>query len=300
MVSYGVWYGLDSALGRGLAGQIVSVLTALTAGVAVYGAAVWAMRLPEALQIKRLLVVAGAPDRTQLRGEAGFVFEIQPRDPRHPDPLAGQPAIARTILVEGPARVVGLRAVDLDREPGVGPVGIDLVAGNPDVELRLGKGVVLAKPLEPPLGLAADDVRVRAIGGQDPMQAVPADATGQSGEGAVDGLQVEDALNLGLVNGLGKARLALDVGEVDQRAGDAGDRDAAHRRAVLVVNEAGAVEDDARGPCAVGHRDLELRRRGEQALGGPGGAVAEQRVGPAGQHGGHASRIDVRARCPTA
>jgi putative peptidoglycan lipid II flippase len=61
VVSYGVWYGLDSALGRGLAGQAVSVLTALTAGVVVYAAAVWAMRLPEALQIKRLLMSRGRP-----------------------------------------------------------------------------------------------------------------------------------------------------------------------------------------------------------------------------------------------
>ena len=61
VVSYGVWYGLDSALGRGLAGQAVSVLTALTAGVLVYAAAVWAMRLPEALQIKRLLMSRGRP-----------------------------------------------------------------------------------------------------------------------------------------------------------------------------------------------------------------------------------------------
>jgi len=58
-VSYGVWYGLDSALGRGLGGQIVSVLSALTAGIVVYAAAVWAMRLPEALQIKRLLASRG-------------------------------------------------------------------------------------------------------------------------------------------------------------------------------------------------------------------------------------------------
>jgi putative peptidoglycan lipid II flippase len=61
-VSYGVWYGLDSALGRGLAGQAVSVLAALAAGFVVYAATVWAMRLPEALQIKRLLVSRGRPE----------------------------------------------------------------------------------------------------------------------------------------------------------------------------------------------------------------------------------------------
>ena len=58
-VSYGVWYGLDSALGRSLVAQAVAVLTALGAGVVVYAGAVWAMKLPEALQIKRLLVSRG-------------------------------------------------------------------------------------------------------------------------------------------------------------------------------------------------------------------------------------------------
>jgi hypothetical protein len=35
------------------------VLTALGAGVVVYAGAVWAMKLPEALQIKRLLMSRG-------------------------------------------------------------------------------------------------------------------------------------------------------------------------------------------------------------------------------------------------
>jgi putative peptidoglycan lipid II flippase len=60
-VAYGVWHGLDSALGRSLLGQIVSVGTALTAGFGVYAGAVWAMRLPEAVQIKRLLMSRGSP-----------------------------------------------------------------------------------------------------------------------------------------------------------------------------------------------------------------------------------------------
>jgi putative peptidoglycan lipid II flippase len=59
-VAYGVWKGLDSALGRSLLGQIVSVGTALTAGFGVYAGAVWALRLPEALQIKRLLMSRGS------------------------------------------------------------------------------------------------------------------------------------------------------------------------------------------------------------------------------------------------
>ena len=53
-VSFGVWDGLDDALGRGLAGQIVSLGTALLAGAAVYAVAVTLLRIPEASQIRRL------------------------------------------------------------------------------------------------------------------------------------------------------------------------------------------------------------------------------------------------------
>jgi putative peptidoglycan lipid II flippase len=59
VVAYLVWDGLDAALGRDLIAQITSVGFALVAGFTVYGAAVWAMRIPEALQIKRLLMSRG-------------------------------------------------------------------------------------------------------------------------------------------------------------------------------------------------------------------------------------------------
>jgi putative peptidoglycan lipid II flippase len=57
--AYGVWYGLDEALGRSLVAQAVAVLTAIAAGLAVYAAAVWALRVPEARQVRRLLVRRG-------------------------------------------------------------------------------------------------------------------------------------------------------------------------------------------------------------------------------------------------
>ena len=55
-VSYGVWYGLDAALGRDFLAQVASVGGAIAAGFAVYGLAVWALRVPEARQIRDLLV----------------------------------------------------------------------------------------------------------------------------------------------------------------------------------------------------------------------------------------------------
>jgi putative peptidoglycan lipid II flippase len=54
-VSYGVWYGLDQALGRSLAAQAVSLGIGIVAGIAVYAAAVFALRVEEAHQIRRLV-----------------------------------------------------------------------------------------------------------------------------------------------------------------------------------------------------------------------------------------------------
>jgi putative peptidoglycan lipid II flippase len=55
-VAYATWYALDQAFGRDLVAQIVSVLGAVATGLAVYAAAVWVLRVPEARQLRRLLV----------------------------------------------------------------------------------------------------------------------------------------------------------------------------------------------------------------------------------------------------
>jgi putative peptidoglycan lipid II flippase len=61
-VSYFVWKGLDDLVGRSLAGQAVSVFTAIAAGSVAYAAAVWVLRVPEARQIRRLLGSSGGSD----------------------------------------------------------------------------------------------------------------------------------------------------------------------------------------------------------------------------------------------
>ena len=54
-VSYLIWYGLDDLLGRSLAGQLVATGVAISAGVAAYAGAVWALGVHEARQIRALL-----------------------------------------------------------------------------------------------------------------------------------------------------------------------------------------------------------------------------------------------------
>jgi putative peptidoglycan lipid II flippase len=53
--AYGVWAGLDSALGRALGAQVVSVGAGCLAATAVYAAGVAVLRIPEGAQLWRLL-----------------------------------------------------------------------------------------------------------------------------------------------------------------------------------------------------------------------------------------------------
>jgi putative peptidoglycan lipid II flippase len=55
VVAYLLWAGIDDVLGRSIIAQIISVGTALTAGLAVYCAAVIALRVREASQIRDLV-----------------------------------------------------------------------------------------------------------------------------------------------------------------------------------------------------------------------------------------------------
>jgi putative peptidoglycan lipid II flippase len=50
-VSYLIWYGLDSALGRSLAAQAISMTVALGAGAGVYLGAAKALRIAEIDQL---------------------------------------------------------------------------------------------------------------------------------------------------------------------------------------------------------------------------------------------------------
>jgi putative peptidoglycan lipid II flippase len=59
--SYGVWYALDHALGRGLGGQVISLTAGLAVGGLLYAAAISALRVPEAQQILRLVRSRGRP-----------------------------------------------------------------------------------------------------------------------------------------------------------------------------------------------------------------------------------------------
>jgi putative peptidoglycan lipid II flippase len=53
--AWGVWHVLDGALGHSLAAQAAAVGSGIATGLAVYAAAVWALRVPEARQLRAML-----------------------------------------------------------------------------------------------------------------------------------------------------------------------------------------------------------------------------------------------------
>jgi putative peptidoglycan lipid II flippase len=55
-VSYVTWWALDSALGRSIPAQVLSVSAAAAAGFVVYAALVLMMRIPEAQRIELAVV----------------------------------------------------------------------------------------------------------------------------------------------------------------------------------------------------------------------------------------------------
>ena len=72
-VAYLLWAGLDGLLGRSLPAQIISVGTALAAGLTVYALAVLALRVPEASQIRELVSarIGGRAGSSEPDGEGG-------------------------------------------------------------------------------------------------------------------------------------------------------------------------------------------------------------------------------------
>jgi putative peptidoglycan lipid II flippase len=55
VAAYGVWDVLDHAVGTSLGGQALSVIGGISAGIVVYGAAVWLLKVPEARHLRDLL-----------------------------------------------------------------------------------------------------------------------------------------------------------------------------------------------------------------------------------------------------
>jgi hypothetical protein len=201
--------------------------------------------------------------------------------------------------VEGVARVVCGRAVELEDQRGFRPVGVHLVAGHVDVELRLGKVVVVAERLEAALRLAAQKVRLGLVSGQDADEPVPPLAAGQPRLHRLDRPEIEDPQQLGLAYRPGQLPIVEDIGEVNEGASDAGGGDAVDLGAVVGVDHAGAVQRDTSPPPSTrcGHVDAR-RSPAQQSMLGPSAAVTQQRSLPTGVNSGDEVRLTRQRGMP--
>lgn len=140
-----------------------------------------------------------------------------------------------------------------------------------------------------PLRWASEHSRLGPVGGERPLEAVPALPPGQPRERCLDRHPVEHALDLRLVQHVCELALLVEhLRQVDDRAGHARDRNAVDHGVVVRMEHSRGVHGDARPRLyPARHRDLDPSARGAADHPGvPRGAVAEKRQRPAGQHRG--------------
>jgi hypothetical protein len=130
-------------------------------------------------------------------------------------------AVSCAVVLERPAVAVGGVAVGFDDQPRLRPGGGDLVAGEFDADRRAGDPVAPAEGEQ-----VVFEVGPRALR-RFPRQCQHAGAAAAriAFNYCLQGGQVEVAAVLGLVDGALERLGWQDVGEVEQGAGDGGDRD---------------------------------------------------------------------------
>src|SRR6266511_533577 len=166
-------------------------------------------------------------------------------------------ALTAAVLLPGVARVVVAVAVQLDRQPPLGPAAVHPPPTGGAVGLRKCEAGLPHQLQEPLLELAQDDARLAA---QDPAQLGRARAVRPPREDGLDlGRRgaVEDA---GLVAGARELVRRQYGGEVDERAGHGGDRHAAELGRVAVVAPPRSLRSDAGNAPLGGGEDLRDAR----------------------------------------
>jgi hypothetical protein len=160
-------------------------------------------------------------------------------------PDAAKGAIPPAVIVEGPCRSMNRATVQFDCKARVWPAQVNLVARDPYVGLRRGQAVLAAQAQQSPLPGAARELRLGPVGLQHPGQASTAAPRGDPFERALEAVQIEEAQQLSLVDGILEARRYEYFGEVNESSGDARDRDRVDERPILFLEHSRTVNHDA-------------------------------------------------------
>ena len=186
-----------------------------------------------------------------------------------------------------------MRAVELDREPQVRPVAVDLVAVQRRVHDRLGKPTAFERGEEfelaaaPGAGAAREVHRDRLIEASEVAAAVRALAR------LVDGGEIEQVMELGLVDHVREFPLGHLIGEIHEQARNRRRRDAPVDGHVARVQVSGPVRPNGRiGATALWSNDIDVRDAIVIDRVVPAAReVTERRARPGGQDRGHPARL---------
>jgi hypothetical protein len=194
----------------------------------------------------------------------------------------------------GPCAMEG-PAVDLDGERPVWPSEVHVVPPPRGVlDRMLPRGMrqagVAAECEEAALGHALRQRRVESFGAQAPPQVANASRPADARQDVGDGLDVEDAQHLGLLDRTLQLMQPQHRPEVYERARDRGARDAVVDPAVLGTVDLRAMEADAVAVALSAARDHDVddgRAGGAQPEVGGAGGVRQRRALATGQNRRH-------------
>lgn len=150
-------------------------------------------------------------------------------------PIAGglQDGVADAVVFEGRARAVVGMPIKLDHQPSLMPNHVDQDACDEHVHLGHRKAGVAAELKEPALEFGAGDRRGPLPVVDDRLQAAKAAVPRTTGYQALDGAEVDDPQALRLIERPPDLRSVHDLGQVEQRTRQTGDRDRVLHGAIL-------------------------------------------------------------------
>ena len=206
--------------------------------------------------------------------------------------------IALAVGVEGDGGAVPGERVALHDEPPGGPGEVAGVALDDDVVLRLLEAVAVAELGDEVLELAARIARA-GIAGERCAQRRGTGAARMASQEGVEVGEAEQAELLGAADGGAQSRRGKRGGEVEQRPGRRGDRQAVEPRD-LVRGEPPAMEPDAVPRSSAGWADGDVQQpaAGHEAVRRRGAAIAEDAVRRVREHRRPAPPADGEVAVP--
>src|SRR5919108_2298954 len=109
--------------------------------------------------------------------------------------MSGDHAVASTVFVERPARVVDRGPIDLDDDAGIRPVEVDAIRAD-QRWARLGETCASTELEEPKLVATVEFVIDRPVRSEHAVEAVSPPPPGHSAERRLDRREIEEAAHL--------------------------------------------------------------------------------------------------------